>query len=110
MKLLVDNQLPIGLPRHLILLGWQAEHVYDLGLDSATDRAIWQYAISEGMVIVTKDRDFAQLAKQQSSIPPQVIWVRLGNCRRQDIFDAFSRESRALLNALTAGIPVVELG
>jgi predicted nuclease of predicted toxin-antitoxin system len=38
MNYLVDNQLPIGLVRHLQSHGLQASHVADCGLDQATDR------------------------------------------------------------------------
>ena len=41
---LIDNQLPPGLVRHLQSHGLQSSHVADLGLDEATDRAIWDYA------------------------------------------------------------------
>jgi predicted nuclease of predicted toxin-antitoxin system len=36
-------------------------HVGALGLDTATDRAIWAYAQEQGLVIVSKDSYFRQL-------------------------------------------------
>ncbi len=44
MKLLVDNQLPAALARYFEANGWECQHVQDVGLDTAGDRAIWQYA------------------------------------------------------------------
>jgi predicted nuclease of predicted toxin-antitoxin system len=76
---------------------------------AATDRAIWDYARIHGFVIVTKDHDFLTLAQQQCAIPPQVLWVRLGNCRRQRLFDAFAREWNRLYKELSSGAQVVEL-
>jgi predicted nuclease of predicted toxin-antitoxin system len=110
LKLLIDNQLPIALAWYLVPLGWAAVHVSNLGLDTATDHTIWKYARDNHLVIVTKDQDFSVFAKQQARIPPQVLWVRLGNCRRQALFDAFTRESSRLRRQLAAGAPVVELG
>jgi len=53
--------------------------VADVGLDTASDRDIWAYARQDGAVIIARDDDFRILAGQQGSIPPQVVWVRLGN-------------------------------
>ncbi len=78
MKLLVDNQLPSALARLLSANGFECQHVLDIGLDAASDQIIWEYAKKEDLVIVTKDEDFAQLADRQTTIPPQVLWVRLG--------------------------------
>lgn len=80
MKLLVDNQLPETLARYLDSRGLASEHVRDLGMQSATDADIWQYARQRNRVIVTKDEDFPQLVDRYGS-PPSVVWVRLGNCR-----------------------------
>jgi predicted nuclease of predicted toxin-antitoxin system len=41
---LVDAQLPPLLARWLIEHGHQAEHVSDIGLQSSSDRQIWEYA------------------------------------------------------------------
>jgi predicted nuclease of predicted toxin-antitoxin system len=80
MKLLVDNQLPAALARFLFANGMDCRHVMDIGLETASDQAIWELARRENLVIVTKDEDFAQLADRQMCIPPQVLWLRLGNC------------------------------
>jgi predicted nuclease of predicted toxin-antitoxin system len=61
------------------------------------------------MAIVTKDEDFQALANKQGSIPPQVGWVRLGNCRKVALLDAFSRILPALRDMLAAGGSVVEI-
>ena len=109
MTLLVDNQLPLGLVRYLVAEGWECIHVQDVGLAAADDRTIWQYAKERGLTIVTKDEDFQALANRQSSIPPQVVWVRLGNCRKAVLLEAFSRILPALRDSLAAGDAVVEI-
>jgi predicted nuclease of predicted toxin-antitoxin system len=108
-SLLIDAQLPIALARYLFSLGWPSVHVADLGLSAARDRAIWNYARDNRLVIVTKDHDFVLFSQQQGISPPQVLWVRLGNCRRQALFDAFGREWRRLRRELSSGALVVEL-
>ena len=109
MKLIVDNQLPIALARFLDAPGLECVHVVDLGLDTADDRDIWAYARQEGLVIVSKDDDFRILASQQRSIPPQLVWVRLGNCRKDALFRAFESVLPALRAALESGEMIVEI-
>lgn len=109
MTLLVDNQLPLAPARYLSANGWECAHVRDLGLAQADDRTIWQYARANSLTIITKDEDFQALAIRQGSIPPQVVWVRLGNCRKAVLLDAFGKLLPALRDVLEAGDPVVEI-
>ena len=70
MKYLIDNQLPPALATHLAGHGLQATHVADVGLAQATDRELWQYALANGCVIVSKDEDFLHLSSADRSGPP----------------------------------------
>ena len=108
MTFLVDNQLPQALARFLVSRGHQAEHVLDLGMDEADDRAIWDYAGKNQRVIVTKDEDFISLSLQ-SWAKNQVVWVRLGNCRTPALLAAFETALPKLTQALQQGDRVVEL-
>ena len=78
-------------------------------LPEADDRIIWQNARENGLAIITKDEDFQALAIRQGSIPPQVVWVRLGNCRKAALLEAFGKLLPALRDVLDAGDPVVEI-
>lgn len=109
MSLLVDNQLPVALARYLGAHGWQCAHVRDVGLDEASDQEIWEYAKARSLTIITKDEDFQALANRQASVPPQVVWVRLGNCRKGALLEAFARILPALKEVLAAGDAVVEI-
>ena len=54
-------------------------HVKTIGLDTATDTELWDYARDNDYLIVSKDTDF----RNRSVIhgyPPKVIWIRIGNC------------------------------
>lgn len=57
MRFLVDAQLPPALARYLTDAGYQAEHVYDLGMGGASNRVIWNYATKHSATIITKDED-----------------------------------------------------
>ena len=108
MNYLIDNQLPIGLVRHLQSHGLQASHVADCGLERATDREIWDYAATNACAIVSKDEDFFYLSGADPNGPP-FVWVRLGNCRNAALFTAFDGILPQLLQAITAGTKVVEV-
>lgn len=109
MNLLVDNQLPVALVRYLSANGCECIHVRDISLDAVDDRVIWEYAKAHRLTIVTKDEDFQALANRQGSIPPQVVWVRLGNCRKAALLEAFSKILPSLKSLLAAGDAVVEI-
>jgi predicted nuclease of predicted toxin-antitoxin system len=91
------------------LLGHQANHVADVGLISAADRAIWLHAQDSGAVIVSKDDDFVTL-RALSTAGPSVVWVRYGNCRRAALLERFSKALPAVLEAIDRGETVIELG
>jgi predicted nuclease of predicted toxin-antitoxin system len=108
LNFLVDSQLPPALARRLNVPGTSCVHVRDLGLDCAPDRIIWEYAKLHNMVIISKDQDFHAMANSKGA-PPQVLWVRLGNCRCVDLIAAFDRRWKDMQDLLKAGLPVVEL-
>jgi predicted nuclease of predicted toxin-antitoxin system len=76
---LVDAQLPPSLARWITDRGHHAVHVFDLGLHRADDPTVWELALRDGSVIVTKDEDFVD-AWLVSAAPPALLWVRKGNC------------------------------
>jgi predicted nuclease of predicted toxin-antitoxin system len=80
MNYLIDNQLPIGLVRHLQAHGLQASHIADCGLERATDWEIWDYTAANACVIVSKDEDFFYLSGADPNGPP-FVWVRLQAAR-----------------------------
>ena len=57
--------------------GVEAIHVRHLGMAAASDSEIWAYALGEGLVIVTKDEDFA--SRRGKADGPQILWLRIGN-------------------------------
>ncbi len=84
MRFLVDAQLPPALARWLTERGHTADHVADHNLASAHDNIIWNLALRESAVIVTKDEDFAQRAVLTQGGPP-IVWIRLPNTRRREL-------------------------
>ncbi len=66
MRFLVDNQLPFQLARYLEARGHDAVHVVSVGLDEATDDAVWAWAERERRTVISKDEDLLFLAKRTS--------------------------------------------
>ena len=94
MRLLFDHNLSPRLVRHLADLYPESTHVFLVGLDRASDMAVWTYAQTEDYIIVTKDSDFSDVSVLRH-FPPKVIWLRLGNCTTNDV-------ERALRNGYAA--------
>lgn len=100
MKLLLDENLS----RRIVPL-LQAEYpgssqVVLLRLETATDRAIWEYARTNDFIIVTRDSDFHELSTLFGGLP-KVIWLKTGNQSKaatlRNLLDRKGEISAALL-------------
>jgi predicted nuclease of predicted toxin-antitoxin system len=94
-KLLFDQNLSRYLVHQLAVEFPDSQHVIELGLDLASDRAIWEYAGEHGFVIVSKDSDFRQLAFMHGP-PPKAIWLKFGNASTRDILRVLREHQRAI--------------
>lgn len=108
MRFLVDAQLPPALARWLAASGHEAEHVGDIGLGGAEDRAIWSYAVGVGAVVISKDEDFAQ-RKALVNDGPAIVWIRLPNTRRREMLVWFEAVLPNILEALERGETLIEV-
>ena len=109
MTLWLDAQLP-PLAEWINAQGWgiQAVAVRDVGLRDASDPVIFQAARSASSVVMTKDRDFIRLLEEQGP-PPQVIWLRLGNCSNAALQEVLSTTLSRAVAHLSDGEPWVEI-
>lgn len=100
MKLLLfDQNLSPLLVDHLADLHAGSAHVSTLGLGTALDRTVWEYARQHDYIIVTKDADFGELSLLLG-FPPKVVWIRRGNCSTRDI-EALLRKNHNAIAALS---------
>lgn len=95
MKLLLDQNLSRNLLGGLRDLCPDSTHVAAVGLATATDREIWDYAGTHGYTIVSKDSDFRQLAFLQGP-PPKVVWLRLGNVNTSAVLQTLVEHHEAI--------------
>lgn len=108
MRFLVDAQLPPALARWLVEKGHEAEHVHDIGLAGASDRAIGDEAARRGAVIVSKDDDFASLRILRAE-GPAGVWMRLGNTTRRRLLGWFETLLPEIERQLQTGEPLIEI-
>lgn len=95
MKLLLDQNLSRNLVGRLRELYPDSAHVTEAGLETATDREIWDYAAANDYVIVSKDSDFRQLAFMHGP-PPKTIWLRSGNVSAAAVLQSLVGDREAI--------------
>jgi predicted nuclease of predicted toxin-antitoxin system len=78
MKLLLDENLSRRIVPFLQAEFPGSSQVALLGLEGANDLEIWEYAKTNGFVIVSRDSDF-QERSLVNGYPPQVIWLKIPN-------------------------------
>jgi predicted nuclease of predicted toxin-antitoxin system len=78
MTYLLDVNVPTGLT---LFKGEQFHHVRLLNPEWS-DRMIWEYALNNDLVIVTKDTDFFHWS-MASTHAPKVLHLKVGNMRLQ---------------------------
>lgn len=109
MKVWIDAQLPPS------LCGWLnaeyslvASHVQDIGMREADDAEVFNAIRQPDHVLLTKDQDFIDMVTRLGP-PPQVLWVRTGNCGNDELRDFLRMVLTTALEALARGDAVVEL-
>jgi predicted nuclease of predicted toxin-antitoxin system len=107
-RFLTDAQLPPALTHLFSDLGHVCEHVRDVGLMTAGDREIWDYATRCDAILVTKDGDFAAF-RSADTRGPAIIWIRLGNTRRQVLVEKLKALLPDIMKALKEGEQLVEI-
>jgi len=79
MKLLLDANISWKLVNILIPIFGECTHVDLVGLKvPAKDRHIWNYALENEYIIITKDTDFLDLLELKG-FPPKVVLIKTGN-------------------------------
>jgi predicted nuclease of predicted toxin-antitoxin system len=77
-------------------------------MDEAKDVRIWNHITKNNLVLVTKDEDFMHLANRPGATG-KLLWVRIGNCRKQALLGSFQRELLRIVRAFGEGQRIVEI-
>jgi predicted nuclease of predicted toxin-antitoxin system len=79
MKILLDANISWKLVNILAPVFGECVHVDLIGLAvPAEDKDIWNYSLTNGYIIVTKDNDFLDLL-ELNGFPPKVVLLKTGN-------------------------------
>jgi len=74
-------------------------HVRDLDLQAATDADVLRVAAERELVIVTKDKDFADIVTARGA-GPKVLWLMLGNVSTDEIAESILNEAESIARLL----------
>ena len=107
-QFLIDAQLPPRLARVLIEAGHKAEHVEELGMRHAKDTAIWEYAVRQQAVIVSKDEDFVERFRRKSG-GPVIVWLRIGNAANASLLAWFIPILPKVVTRIQSGDRLIEV-
>ncbi len=77
MRFLLDEDLSPRSAEFLRTLGHNAVHVREVGLKGGTDQAVMVFARAEGRVLVTRDRDFADIRRYPPGSHPGILRLRI---------------------------------
>lgn len=101
MKLLLDENLSRRIVPFLQATFPGSTQIALVGLESASDSEIWQYARDNGFVIVSRDSDF-QERSLVSGHPPQIIWLKIRNCTKTVVLNILLEHHNEIELALSA--------
>ena len=87
MKILLDANISWKLINQLNPIFGECAHVDSIGLSVPVDDIdIWNYALDNGYIIITKDNDFADLLELKG-FPPKVVLLKTGNNSSQALVE-----------------------
>ena len=95
MKLLLDENLSRRIVPALQGAFPGTTQIALINMQAADDRAVWNFAMANDFVIVTKDSDFADL-QAILGFPPKLILLAVGNVSNDKVVETLVRASADL--------------
>ncbi len=89
-------------------LGHETIALREIGLRDADDNVIFEKAREANSVILTKDRDFAEMVGRLGP-PPKIIWLRCGNTTEANLKELLANHLDHALDLLASGEQLVEI-
>lgn len=109
MRFWLDAHLPPAIaPWIKSQFGVECLHVRNLKLSDKEDLEIYREAKLADAVIISKDKDFADLSKRLGP-PPQILLVKCGNTSNQKLQELFLKTFADALEFIKSGEPIVEI-
>jgi predicted nuclease of predicted toxin-antitoxin system len=105
----VDEQLSHALAPWLAArFGVEAYSVDALGFAQSEDRLIFAAAREAGVVMMTKDSDFADLVYRHGP-PPQILLIAIGNTRNARLKTILEETFLTAMDLIRSGEPLVQI-
>lgn len=112
MKFLVDANMPYSSKLLLEELGLAAVHVREVGLMSASDQAIFNYAQKGKQIIITRDLDFANAVRFKPGENYGIIVMRISYLMTAFQINKILKNfiDKVNLNKLKKSLTILEMG
>lgn len=110
MTIWLDNHLSPALAAWIgETIGEACVQIRDIGLARAPDPSIFASAKTNARVLITKDRDFAELVSRLGP-PPSVILLTTGNTSTAYLKTILVQRLAEAFRLIDSGEPLVEIG
>jgi predicted nuclease of predicted toxin-antitoxin system len=103
MKFLIDENMPLSFAEILNGMGYDAVHVFEVGLDETDDAIILEHAKQNQQIIITFDLDFSRLVAVGKVQLPSVITFRTDAMTSDFFKQVMTQHLNNLNEALTGG-------
>jgi predicted nuclease of predicted toxin-antitoxin system len=107
MSFLIDNALSPIIAKGLIDSGYDAIHVREIGMASAADSVIINYALKNKRIVVSADTDFGTLLALNDSLKPSFILFKRSDKRPVILLELLLNSLEALREDLEKGAVAV---
>jgi predicted nuclease of predicted toxin-antitoxin system len=107
MRFLIDNALSPIIAKGLIDSGYDAIHVREIGMASAADSVIINYALKNKRIVVSADTDFGTLFALNDSLKPSFILFKRSDKRPVILLELLLNSLEALREDLEKGAVAV---
>jgi predicted nuclease of predicted toxin-antitoxin system len=107
LRFLIDNALSPSMAEGLRKAGHEAIHVCELGMGTATDKEIMNYALTDNRVIVSADTDFGTLLALRDLSKPSFVLFRRSDKRPIALLMQLLSNLEQFAEALETGAVVV---
>jgi len=109
MKIILDANISWKLVSKLTPIFDECAHVDHIGLNvPANDMDIWNYALENGYIIITKDNDFLDLL-DICGFPPKVVLIRTGNNSSQALLELLINAKEKIGDLRNSNIGLLEI-
>ena len=108
LNFIIDEQLPIALAKNIRNIGFEAIHVYEIGLGGASDKMIAKEVMLRNGVLISKDEDFVEKSNL-GKVSFQVIWIRIGNISNKNLWEKIEQIFPLIVSRIKKGDMIVEI-